>query len=222
MGIFIKCDVLLHYDVLEVDRSYDGIIVLQLQHKITKYCIAIFCCYLPPELSKYGRDPDVFFEHLLQLCYMYESCDDLVLFVDYNARIGKLADYIADIDEITPRTAIDYTVNKHGQRFVEFLQEAKIGVVNGRVTPDLDNFTSVSSKGSAVVDYMLTGYETLPKAESCTVTPMLTLVEDLNISHVGRISDHSVMIFKLHTIDIDDNLTNTSVDLVSGSYQPDP
>ena len=203
VGMFIKHDILTNYVVADVDRTYEGILVVRLCHKITKYSIAVYSCYLPPENSKFGRDPEIFFEHLLQLTYAFEDCDDMVLFGDFNGRIGELADYIIDVDDIPERNAIDFTVNKHGEKLIEFLREAKIGVVNGRVTTDQDDFTSVSPNGTSVVDYMLTGYESITKVETCKVLLMLPLVDKLNIGHVGRISDHSVLMMKIHTVDHD-------------------
>ena len=34
-------------------------------------------------------------------------------------------------------------------------------VLNGRITPEFDNFTSISTKGNAVVDYMWVPHDIL-------------------------------------------------------------
>ena len=38
--------------------------------------------------------------------------------------------------------------------FIEFLNDAKLCCLNGRICNDNDNFTSVSRKGRSVVDYI--------------------------------------------------------------------
>ena len=73
---------------------------------------------------------------------------------DINARLGTANDCIDDLDNIPKRSGIDYTKNKHGESFIEFLNQSCMCILNGRFTPLNDGFTSLSSKGAAVVDYI--------------------------------------------------------------------
>ena len=50
-------------------------------------------------------------------------------------------------------TFLNESINQRGYDFIEFLNEAKLCALNGRF-PDGDNFTSISNKGKAVVDFM--------------------------------------------------------------------
>ena len=92
---------------------------------------------------------------------------------DLNARIGEKIDSILDIDEITSRTVIDKTVNNHGKELLHFLLETKFGIVNGRVTSCNDNFTSVSVKGKAVVDYIIVPLKCIEYCEYFKVISLL-------------------------------------------------
>lgn len=62
---------------------------------------------------------------------------------------------------IPQRHALDTTKNKHGEALTEFLSNAMCCVLNGRVTPQYDNFTSVSTEAKAVVDYILAPHDCL-------------------------------------------------------------
>ena len=62
----------------------------------------------------------------------------------------------------------------------KYTYKTQMCVVNGRFNPDKDNFTSISTKGSAVVDYFLTNHRK---------------------SH--KISDHSMLVIDILTRDAD-------------------
>ena len=90
---------------------------------------------------------------------------------DLNVRIGKGKDFIEDIDELIERQVIDENVNKHGTALLEFLQETKMCVLNGRgVTND---YTSSSTRGSAVVDYIMVPISEYPKFSQFRVNHVL-------------------------------------------------
>ena len=85
-----------------------------LRHKSRDYTIALASCYLPPENSKHGIEPDTYFECLTQLAYISNECDTTLIGGDLYACIGEEPDYIDGVDEITLRTPIDFVKNKHG------------------------------------------------------------------------------------------------------------
>ena len=115
--------------------------------KQTDFSFVVISGYLPPENSVWGRDSQEFFSHALSLVYIYNECDAVFLCGDLNSRIGSLDD-TSDFDDINIpcRKIIDKTTNQHGNAFIEFLNEAKMCVLNGRFDNDDDNFTSVSPR----------------------------------------------------------------------------
>ena len=81
---------------------------------------------------------------------------------DFNARRGSKKDFNADLDHIPLRSCTDTVVNKFGEHFIEFLTYCNLCVLNGRGShPARDTYTSISSKGLAVVDYVCVPYEQL-------------------------------------------------------------
>ena len=76
-------------------------------HKMSDFKLIVIVGYLPPEHSKWGRDGDNFFNHILCEIYQMEDVDMLVFAGDVNARIGMKKDDIDDVDEIANRICID-------------------------------------------------------------------------------------------------------------------
>ena len=86
----------------------------------------------------------------------FSDCDLLVGAGDLNARTREIDDYISEIDGgfIPKRLNPDQTKNAHGNCFLTFLKENRAIILNGRVTPNLNNFTFVSPyRGCSVPDY---------------------------------------------------------------------
>ena len=121
-----------------MDKSYDGILGISLTSKETDYSIAIFCTYLPPETSTWGRDATGFYAHLLSEIYTLSEYDSIIVCGDLNSRIGQLKDSISGIDEIPQRQSIDKTTNQHEHTFIEFLNDSKFCVLNGRLCVEND------------------------------------------------------------------------------------
>ena len=104
------------------------------------------------------KKPRIIFGHLLSKDYFYNTVDMVILCGDLNARIGHLKDFIIEIDYIPNRVLIDQVKNKHGESFIDFLVEARMCILNGRFNHLNGGFTSVSTKGSAVVDYIVVSH----------------------------------------------------------------
>ena len=66
--------------------------------------------------------------------------------------------YIEDVDQVKQRSKIDYKENDHGDAFINFLCDTNFAMLNGRFE---DDFTSMSTKGKSIVDYMYSPYEEL-------------------------------------------------------------
>ena len=56
VGFFIEENLYDIFNINLIDNSYDGILGIQLKHKLSNINVVIFSCYLPPEYSKYGRN----------------------------------------------------------------------------------------------------------------------------------------------------------------------
>ena len=107
----IHDQVLVKYRIDELVHICDGQFGVILKHKNEDYKIGIIAGYISPGNSKYGRDPDEFFEYLTRFIYSYNDCDKMYVGGDYNARTGTLRDFIPDIDDLADRTCID-TIKK--------------------------------------------------------------------------------------------------------------
>ena len=75
VAFLIKTTIFEDYEVIVLDKEYDGICVLKLTNKYTNYTILIFGLYLPPENSPWGRDGLSFFAHVLSCIYQYTDVD---------------------------------------------------------------------------------------------------------------------------------------------------
>ena len=189
MGIFVKNSVLDHFTVNIVDKAYDGILCLRFEHRGSQYFFIIISCYLSPETSTWGRNADFFFSHLLVLIYSTDV-GSVYLCGDVNSRIADLRDYAAG-DDISSRAALDTVVNKHGETFIEFLKDSKCCVLNGRLNPENDNFTSISVKGKAVVDYIVTPHVDLKTCLEFSVFTPSDLLQRVGFEGINLIDDHS-------------------------------
>ena len=63
--------------------------------------------------------------------------------VDFNSRAGKLQNGI----DISVRSSRDRAGNNYGRDFIDFIKENKLCILNGRITPECDDYTCVSSRG---------------------------------------------------------------------------
>lgn len=72
--------------------------------------------------------------------------------------------------------ASDDYVNKHVETF---LRDSRMCVLNGRIDPLCDNFTSVSPKGKAVVDYIVVPIDCLEDCLEFQVLLVSQVVEML-------------------------------------------
>ncbi len=120
--------------------------------KMTDFKFVIFCCYLPPENSVWGRNPTQFFSHLITQLYMYQDHDFVCICGDFNARIGNMNDIVNDIDDVCKRKTLDNIKGGHGETFIEFVKDCKVAILNGRISPEKDNYTCISFNHKTVVD----------------------------------------------------------------------
>ena len=87
MGVFIKNKQFEEFDIIIVDKSFDGIMGIQLRHKITDFTFIVVLCYLAPENSPWSNSTQ-FFSHLIAQLYMLNDIDAVYLTGDFNGRVG--------------------------------------------------------------------------------------------------------------------------------------
>ena len=110
------------------------------------------------------------------------DCDLLHGSGDVNCRTKELIDHIPETygDLIPPRHNPDQTKNSHGNSFLTFLKENRTIILNGRVTPQLNNFNFVSpNHGSSVPDYQFCPVDHL---HYCSEMKTLLMTEVVNLT----------------------------------------
>ena len=197
VGWLIKNDLLNDYSFNVIDKSFEGIIAMECKHIATNFAMVLIGAYLPPENTNWGRESTQFFAHLIMLSYQSIYADFVFICGDMNARISDKLDYIPEVDEIPKRKNINQSNNNHGDLLIEFLKDAKMCLLNGRLSPHMDNFTCISNKGRSVVDYLCTPYECLRFCDMCKVTTPSEAIDKFNLQRListrCKMSDHSLI-----------------------------
>ena len=200
VAILVKDSIFKLYTINVIDKSHDGILGLEFKHKVLQKTIVIFSCYLPPEGSPWA-DTTRFYGHLISQHYLNIYADILLFAGDFNARIGNKLDYIDLIDNIPKRNHIDNTINSYCDSFVEFLKDSKLCLINGRITPEVDNFTCLKTNGQSVVDYLITQHNVISKFQQCKVISVNDVINQFNlynlISDQCKPPDHSIVYTEL-------------------------
>ena len=155
--------------------------------------------YLPPENNINGRLSQECFDYLTDTIFRLNDFDLCLYLGDVNARCGRESDVVAVIDgnRLPDRRIIDETKNTRGPIFMDFLKSVNCCLLNGRVTPDLDNFTCISHKGRSVVDYMFVPYENIDNIEQFAVLPITELSSKFDIHTDRGKPDHSILCAEL-------------------------
>ena len=187
-----------------VDTSIDGILGVQMTDRYTDFVILIYVCYLPPVNTTWVYDSSAFFAHLISELYLNSHADCTILAGDFNARIGDAQDVNYTIDSDIPvRFNIDNVKSGHGDQFLEFLNDSKLAVINGRVNPENDNFTFLSSRGRSCVDYMVVPHDCLSYVKNFKVDLASDLVNRYGalryVDQSSKVPDHSMLTVTLAT-----------------------
>ena len=221
VGIFIANHLYQLYDVRILDKNYEGILAISFTNKSSGYKFVFITAYLPPDNSIYGRDAASFFSHLTHLVYLCCDYDSVYLSGDLNARVGNKLDFVDGVDDIPKRVVIDDRISGHGDALLDFCHETKLCIVNGRIQPFKDNFTSISSKGCSVVDYFFTNHDNLNLVNDFEVVTMSEIAENLGSQGIScapsKISDHSLLVMEVKTRNEDSSCSNTSLDCENNS-----
>ncbi len=212
VGFFVSEELFNEFTISVHDKSFSSIIAIDLKHIENDFKLSIIGAYLPPDNSNYGRDSTAFFAQLISLVYSTMNSDLTILCGDFNARTSDQLDYIPNVDDLLQRKCLDKTKNNHGESLIDFLKDTKMCILNGRITPDLDNFTCISSKGKSVVDYFITPYDCIKYCKKLSVRTVSDLIDHLSIqdqiSSRCKPPDHSVVTLELtYSLSTADRLT---------------
>ena len=183
----------------------DNVLGLRLCCNDTNEILIVYCVYLPPDSSRYGQYNETILNTLVMDIYKHSEANNILVCGDFNARTGNLPDTL-EFDDISERIVIDETVNRQGKKLLDFVGDIRGCIVNGRVTSQLNGFTSVSHKGLAVVDYVITRQGDLKSIVEMAVVNCIDLVHRKGwmsqISDTCRIPDHNLMSVVLETSSI--------------------
>ena len=164
----------------------------------------VFATYL----RKIPRDKKTFLQSMTMCRQVYTNFKAWVLFFfffffcDFNSRCGDLKDYIEGVDAIGNREVIDFQVNSYGHILLDFLINSNFCIfVCGR-NSNKNDFTSVSTKGSSVVDYCLVSHAVLDKFSDFyvyTASELINLNGNINVVVPSSIPDHSCITWVIST-----------------------
>ena len=92
-----------------------------------------------------------FFAQFITMLYSCSYADTLFLCGDFNARIGKDNKVIEGFDDIIKRVVIDDVENPRGDVYVDLMRDMQFCTVNGKITPEYDNYTFLAYRGKYVI-----------------------------------------------------------------------
>jgi len=202
VSILVKENLIPFVKLVETESKLVQWFVLskQLTHK-DDILFGVF--YIPPESSSYAiREP--YFEIQQELNSFSNKYDCICLFGDNNSRTKNLKDFIEadqyifdlqNMNEITEefmqehvyfeksnvseqRNNSDKSSNNQGVKFIEFLQENGLFILNGRTVGDL--IGNATSNGVSTVDYFISSPNLFPLIESMCVHDFCPLLSDVH------------------------------------------
>ena len=109
--VFAKSELLDEYDITPLVKSVEDILWIQLKCKSSNLSMYLAVCYLPLNESSRPIDQEMFFDNLLQQVYCNQNRGYTIILRDFNSRCGPNNDYIEGVDDIVPRSVIDYIEN---------------------------------------------------------------------------------------------------------------
>ena len=149
-----------------------------------------------------------------------------VLAGDFNARIGSKDYFITYIDTIPKRISIDKTTNAYCDVFIDFSKDMKLCTLNGRITPEFNNYICINTMGNSVINYIITEHRSINHCLKClvhTVNDIVSGSEELKslISSQCKAPDHSVVSLELKIsscTEVADNLAKRSKSIRKYSF----
>ncbi|CAC5396569.1 unnamed protein product [Mytilus coruscus] len=118
VGVLVRNDVLVNYNVDKVSDSVDGILWIRFSEKTTPDSSFYTCVvYLPPENSARSVNIYEFLDSLSSDIYTIPNGSPFYLFGDWNSRVSDMPDFIEGIDILPERNVVDFTNNSYGDIF---------------------------------------------------------------------------------------------------------
>ena len=208
VGILIRNSVLKQYNVASISDKHDGILWLQFINRTTKKQFGICVCYLPPAGSSRGDQSQEFFDTLKALVIDNYHLGEFLICGDFNARCGTLED-TPNAGEIPSRIPVDKVSNQLGKELIETMCALELCTLNGRFDQSKDNFTSVSCKSLAVVDYFICPYSSLNLYSDFQVHDILDIIKSKDIPIDLTIPDHRLLTVELKQPQRSSKINNT-------------
>ena len=183
------------HKLLSIFKGIDGQIAIKLKCNTTKVTVGILGLYLSPDSYRYGQDAEGFFNQASVLWQDLSDCDLVLGSGDVNSRTKEISDFIPDIDGklIPQRFNPDNSKNAHAESFLTFLKDNRSIILNGRVTPQLNNYTFVSTRGCSVPDYFFCPVDNLYNCTEMKTILMSEAVNMLGLVPPHNLPDHSIL-----------------------------
>lgn len=197
VGVFIRNELYEQFNIENIDCETEGMFWFSLTDKSTTEKLLFCVCYVPPANSTRQINVGEYFDTLMTKIHQYQNKGLVTLCGDFNIRIGNHDDFIPGVDDVIVRNVVDFKTNQYYDTFLDFLISTNFCVLNGKKYKHND-FTSVSTRGCAVVDYCLIPYEQLYRYTNFDVKRSTTMVTDvIGVETMNRISvpDHSVLLW---------------------------
>ena len=196
-------------------KGIDGQLAIKMKCKNSELTVGILGLYLSPDSYRYGQDPEGFYNEAAALWRDLSDCDLIVGAGDLNSRTSNMIDYIPEVDGqlIPKRINIDKNKNAHGDSFITFLKDNRCLILNGRVTPEYDNYTFVSTRGCSVPDYFFCPTENLFNCTEMKTILVSDVINNLGLEPPISIPDHSILsgTFRMSFYEVGINYENMNV-----------
>ena len=215
IAIAVHSTVVECHTILSVYKGIDGQLAIKMKCKNTELTVGILGLYLSPDSYRYGQDPEGFYNEAAALWRDLSDCDLIVGAGDLNSRTSNMIDYIPEVDGqlIPKRINIDKNKNAHGDSFITFLKDNRCLILNGRVTPEYDNYTFVSTRGCSVPDYFFCPTENLFNCTEMKTILVSEVINNLGLEPPISIPDHSILsaTFRMSFYEVGINYENMNV-----------
>ena len=177
-----------------ISDKFEGILWIQLIHKLVRRSIGICACYLPPSGSSRGDQSSEFFDSLKALIIENYSVEDFVICGDFNARCGNLDEITEEESHPIPkRVPVDTATNKWGKELIVTMRALDLCIANGRFNATKDGFTSVSNRGMSVVDYIISPIKSFKALSNFRVIDPFQVVTENSIALDSSMPDHRIL-----------------------------
>ena len=194
IAIAVHKSVLETHVVVGIIKGIDGQLGLKLRNNLNDFLVGVIGLYLSPDSYIYGQDPENFFNQAAVLWDDFSDCDLLLGSGDLNARTKEVLDFLPDVDgNLSRRTNPDKIKNAHGGHFLTFLKDNRAVILNGRVTPELNDYTFVSTRGTSVPDYIFCPLEHLQFCTEMKTLLVRDVTNELKIPPPQSLPDHSIL-----------------------------